>query len=83
MVSPERKLENTGVPTITSTSFMTNAQNIINYQKYPENQTYNTIYRVEYKKPNEQTRNSVLIPFVTKKGVFEKNKEELEKYREK
>lgn len=84
MVSPERKLENTGIPTLTSSNFMNNAQNIINFQqKYPEKETYNTIYRIEYKNPKEQTRNSVLVPFVTKKGAFEKNKDELEKYREK
>jgi hypothetical protein len=38
--------------------------------------------RAEFKKPKEQTRNSVLDKFVTKKSHFEKNPDELDKYRE-
>ncbi len=40
-------------------------------------------YRSEFKKPQEQKRNSELDKFILRKDVFEKDQKALEEYREK
>lgn len=59
------------------------SQNWLNFQPEDSKKTFETLYMQEFHKPEDQKRNSVLKPFLTKKGHFDGKPEELEAYKQK
>ncbi|CAD8087992.1 unnamed protein product [Paramecium sonneborni] len=80
----EQKFEKNqyNVSKLTQESFMKCSQNWLNFQKNQTNH-FQTNNQQEFKNPKDQYRTSEIKKFIIKKGVFEKNPQQMSDYRSK